>query len=352
MLDASDPRYRPEARVLRLPAWRAPAGEKPAVFIDRVAEWRPVHPVFIASLEALRDGGSFEVAASRALEVRGELQENHVRILLRRWFWQLRNEGYLEIPLPDPPELFHGRYRRVKELGRGGIGVAHLCVEEGTGERVVVKHAWGYLAPIDRADRAMRAEHEALQAFQHPGIPRCREAFEREGLLHVARDFVDGEPLSARVAREGRPSPDERRRILREAGDIVRHMHERGYVFLDPTPGNFVLDGDARVRVIDVGVCRAHRDGLAVSQAQAGSRGYAAPEMLDRANVGTWSDVFGLGSLRYFLAAGRAPGHTWTDDERRAHVAKLDIPEDERALLLACWRRDPAQRPSMKEAAP
>ena len=79
-------------------------------------------------------------------------------------------------------EVFAGRYRRVKELGRGGIGIAHLCLDEKTGEDVVaaasrasedqdgsrrfvvVKHAWGYLGPIDRADKMMRAENEALKA--------------------------------------------------------------------------------------------------------------------------------------------------------------------------------------------
>jgi len=347
MLDEA--RYRPEARVLRLPAWREPPGEKPAVLIDRVNEWRPVHPVFIASLESLRDGGTFEDAVQRALPVRGELTETHIRILFRRWFWQLRNEGYLEIALPEPPEVFADRYRRVKELGRGGIGIAHLCLDERSGERVVVKHAWGYLSRIDKADRLMRAESAVLQAFDHPGIPRHLESFEQEGLLHVVRDFVDGESFGARVARSGPPAADERRALLREAAGIVAHMHERGYLFLDPTPSNFLTRPDGRVAVIDVGICREHKDGLALKQAQAGSRGYVGPEVVAHDGIGVWSDVFGLGCLHYYLAAGKPPGHTWTQAERADAAAKLDLPEDERALLLSCWRDDPGARPTLTD---
>lgn len=349
MLDPRDPRHRPDPRVIRLPAWREGPEGKPQLFVEKKNEWRTVHPIFIASLEALRDGGGFEEAVARCVPVGGELNEKHIRIYLRRHFWSLRNDGHLEIPLPPPPDVFHDRYARMKELGRGGIGIAHLCRDERTGGNVVVKHAWGWLSPIDKADRTMREENEALKAFDHPGIPRHIEDFEREELLHIVRDFVDGEPVALSVARQGVPAREERRRLARAAADIVLHMHERGYLFLDPTPQNFVVRPDGAVVVIDVGICRRHEGGRAVSQRQAGSRGYAAYEVMARDDIGVWSDVYGLGSLLYFLAAGRPPGHTWTAEERADAVAKLDVPEDERRLMLACWRRDTGARPTMRE---
>lgn len=345
-LDAA--RYRPEARVLRLPEWRTPEGEKPTVLIHRLNEWRPVHPVFIRSLETLRDGGTFEDAVQHAVPVRGELTETHIRILFRRWFWQLHEEGYLAIDLPEPPAVFADRYRRVEELGRGGMGIAHLCVDERTGDRVVVKHAWGYLTRIDKADRQVRAEATVLKIFEQQGIPRLRDEFEREGLMHIVRDFVEGESFAGLIRRSGPPLA-ERRRLLHPVAQMVLHMHERGYLFLDPAPGNFLVQADGTVMVIDVGICRPHENGLAVKQSQVGSRGYCAPEVIAHDNMGIWSDVFGLGCLHYFLAAGRPPGHTWTEEERADAVAKLDIPQEERDLMLACWRTDTTKRPTMAE---
>lgn len=361
MLDPRDPRHRPDPRVIRSPAWREGPDGKPQLFVEKKGEWKTVHPIFVASLEALRDGGGFEEAVARCVPVGGELNEKHIRIYLRRHFWSLRNEGHLEIPLPPPPDVFHGRYRRLRELGRGGIGVAHLCRDasaesederersEGAARWVVVKHAWGWLSPIDKADRTMREENEALKAFDHPGIPRHIEDFERDELLHIVRDFVEGEPIASRVARQGVPAQAERRRLARAAADIVRHMHERGYLFLDPTPQNFIVRPDGALVVIDVGICRRHEGGRALSQGQAGSRGYAAYEVVARDNIGVWSDAYGLGSLLYFLAAGKPPGHTWTEEERADAVAKLDVPENERRLMLACWRRDTGARPTMRE---
>ena len=351
MLDPRDPRFRPEPRIVRMPKWRDGPDGKPQLFVEKQNEWKTVHPVFIASIEALADGGGFEEAVARCIPVGGELNETHIRIYLRRHFWALRNAGHIEIPLPPPPDVFHGRYRRIKELGRGGIGVAHLCRDERTGAEVVVKHAWGWLSRIDKADKTMREENEALKAFDHPGIPRHIEDFESDGLLHIAREFVDGEALSSRVAREGPPKAEERRRLARAVLDIVRHMHERGYLFLDPTPSNFILRADGEVAVIDVGICRPHRNGSALSQRQAGSRGYAAYEMLDRANIGVWSDAYGIGSLLYFLVTGTAPGHTWTEEERAERTAKLDLDPAERDLILRCWARDTSARPSMGEIA-
>ena len=349
MLDPRDPRYRPEPRVIRLPQWRGWPGEKPELFLERREEWRVVHPIFIASLEALRDGGGFEEAVRRSIPLGGVLNEKHIRIYLRRHFLQLANDGHLEIPLPPAPEVFHDRYVRVKEIGRGGVGIAHLCQDKRTGANVVVKHAWGWLAPIDRADKTMREEDEALKAFDHPGIPRRIEGFERDGLLHIARDYVEGEPIAARISRERPPPRAERLRLLLAVAGIVEHMHGRGYLFLDPTPNNFILRPDGQVVVIDVGICRRHENGRALRQGQAGSRGYAAPEVVARENIGVWSDVFSIACLHYFLATGKQSGHTWTPAERAEHVAKLDVPEDERSLMLACWSADPAARPTMAE---
>lgn len=342
-------RFRPEARVIRLPPWRTGPAGKPEVLLDSYGEWRVGHPTFVAALEALDAGGAFEDAVQRALLVKGDLQENHVRILLRRWFWQLCREGYLDIPLDPPPARFADRYRRLKEIGRGGIGVVHLCLDEASGDQVVVKHAWGYLTAIESAEKMMRGEDAALRAFDHPGVPRHRNAFERDGLLHVVRDFVEGEPLAHRIAREGVPAAQERIRLLRAAGNLVQHMHERGYLFLDPTPGNFILRPDGSVAVIDVGICRPHQDGRALSRRQAGSRGYAAPELIACGDIGTWSDVFGLGALHHYLLAGKAPGNKWSDEERAEAVAKLDVAPAERALLLDATRADPAARPTLPD---
>lgn len=349
MLSAASDRYRPEARVIRLPPWRTGPAGKLEVLLDGYGEWRTGHPTCIAALEALRDGGTFEDAVQRALPVRGELKENHVRILLRRWFWQLSKEGYLDIPLEPPPDVFEGRYRRVKELGRGGIGIAHLCMDEQTGDKVVVKHAWGYLSPIDRAEKMMRGEDAALRAFQHPGIPRHREAFERDGLIHIVRDFVDGEPLAAHVSRDGPPPAPERRRIMAMVGEMLQHMHDRGYLFLDPTPGNFILRADRSVAVIDVGICRPHQDGRSIRHAQAGSRGYSSPELIESGDIGTWSDVFGLGCLHHYLAAAKPPGNKATDAERADALAKLDLPAAESSLVLDAMRADLAARPTLPE---
>lgn len=337
-------RFRPEARVIRLPEWRSAPGEKPVVRFERRGEWRPVHPVLIAALEALRDGATFAQAVAHADKVRGEFKPNHVPILLRRWFWDLRKEGCIDIPLEPPPGLFDGRYRRIEEIGRGNIGVVHLCRDERTGRIVVVKHAWGYISPIDRSEAAIRDEDAALRAFDHDGIPRHLGSFERDGLHHIVREYVEGEPVAAIVAREGPPAPARRLRILRDAVELVRHMHARGYLFLDPTPGNFIARADGSLSVIDVGICRPQVDGRAVGQPRVGSRGYTSPEIVDRGEVGVWSDVFSLACLHFFLATGRAPGHRSSDDERREEVAKLDLPAAEREMLLGAWAHDVRSR--------
>lgn len=338
-------RFTPEAIVVRLPEWRKHADGSGEMLVEKTGEWGKIHPMFVATLEALRDGLPFLEALARAEAASPEIKPNHVRIFLRRFYWQLAQGGHLRLPFEEPPAVFEGRYRRVKELGRGGIGVAHLCEDIKENERaVVIKHAWGYQSPIERADRSMRKEGEVLRALDHPGIVRFYDEFEVEGLYHVVREYVDGTPLE-RVAKKEKPDAAARRGILREIVGILSHMHEKGYLFLDAKPDNFLRRLDGSLVVADVGTCRAHKGGLALAQGQAGSRGYAAPEVIARENIGVWSDVYSLGCVHQFLLTRRQPAHNATREERLAALA--DAPEDERALILACTDADPGARPSL-----
>ena len=345
--DWSAARFAPDATLVRLPQWRMLPDGHGEMLHEKSGVWKRIHPIYVAALEAIRDGATFEVAYTRALEVRGdELRPNHVRAYLRRFYWTLHESGYIHIPLEEPPDVFRGRYRRKKELGRGGVGVAHLCHDEREGRHVVVKHAWGYLQMPDRADRGVRREGEVMKRLDHPGVARFFDEFEERGLYHLVREFADGTPLGEAWRKDGARSADERKRMGIEMADIIAHVHERGFLFLDITPGNFILLADGRPQVIDVGICRPHQHGVVAITAPMGSRGYASPEVIDRVEATFRSDVFGFGCVYHSFLTGHTPGHRWRDEERRAALEKAGAPADERELVLACCAHDPAARPA------
>lgn len=339
-------RFTPEAIVVKLPRWRVHADGSGETYDETTGAWGKIHPILVRALESLRDGLGFEETYARALLSAGELKPNHVRGYLRRYFLQLEKRGHIRLPFEAPPAVFDGRYRRIRELGRGGAGVAHLCHDERTDTVVVVKHAWGYLSPIDRADDVIRRESAVMQRFEHPGIVAWLGAFEHDGLHHMVRGYADGAPIPDAYARSGVLPVEARRAFAHAAADALAHVHERGHLFLDFTPGNLVIREDGSPLILDVGVCRPLVDGRVKLNGSTGSRGYAAPEIMDHREATPRSDVFSFGCFLHYLATGRTPGHRWGTPERRAALVEAGVPAAERDLILSLCADDPAARPA------
>lgn len=256
----------------------------------------------------------------------------------KQFLLQLRRLGYLDIPL-DAPRMLGGRYEIVRELGRGGVGVAWLC-REGARE-VVVKAAWDFLAPLRVADAAVRAEDAILRDLAFPGIVERLGSFEERGRLHLVRAFVDGPDLGAHE----RAPVDEptARALVAQAAWIVARAHEAGYLLIDLRPGNFVRAD--RLVLLDAGLARRHADGVAQLEAPVGVAGFLAPEILRERRAQRESDVWALGALYAFLRVGR-------------HDAKGDViglaarlPSHEAALVARLCAPEPEKRPLADEVA-
>lgn len=322
-----------EYRVTNPPQWR-PEGAKIALFDPTREAWVLLAPWTQTVLEGIARGDSVAAMAQRAALPDAKRAEGEVR----RFLFGLASSGHLELAMDAPPALFHGRYRLAKELGRGGVGVAFLCADEANGRReVVVKRAWDFLQSYDVTEAAIEREARVLRKLDHPGIPKLLDAFQADGHLHLVREFVRGASLD-RLA----PIADarERRRIAREAGGIVAHLHDRGFLLLDLRPANFLVDSSGKVVLLDVGQCREAPEGALSFPRKVGSPGFISPEMRASRSATRASDVWGLGRLLAFLSSGRIASKSDSLEDVLASSAAED-----RGVLEKLLAVEPAQRP-------
>lgn len=348
-------RFFPAAVVLRKPQLRELDDGYGELWMERTETWKRIHPVYFRSLEGIAQGLPWNEVVARAAKITG-WPESGVDSVARRTLWTLHGWGYVEIPLEEPPAVFHGRYARLKKLGSGGFGVVHLCEDLQDGRRrVAVKHGWGVKHDIADSQRSIVREMEILRSLDHPGVPRLRDTFEIRGLVHIVRDAVDGRPLD-RAARE--PGADAVLRIdmLRQVAEVLDHLHRRGFVLVDISPGNFLRGTDGKVVVIDVGSARPLDDGRATVHGAPGTPGYVPSEFLDRmpgerAYASPASDVFSLGRIAYALLAGRRPRKSWRHPALMEAVAELRVEDPERRFIDLCSRDAPADRPQDMQAA-
>lgn len=332
--------------------WRSAGADAVEVRHARTGAWVKYGLLARPIFEALDAGAHLRGVIDRLQAANPDMKPSHVKGVARSIVFALSATGAVDIDLPPVPPVFGGRYERVKELGRGGMGVAWLCRDAKEPERgpVVVKHAWNFLNRLERCEAGIRREATVMRAFDHPALVRYLDEVDVDGRYHLVREFVDGDELS--VFSEAPPPAEERDRIARGIAEALAHVHERGYLFLDLKPTNFMLEGpDRRVRVADVGLCREIVDDRVALKAPTGSRGFAAPEVVAEYRGTTRSDVFGLGRMYYYLVTGRKPRQNDSTAEVVAKMRERGASEREVAIVAALAADDPRDRPAdMREA--
>jgi len=214
----------------------------------------------------------------------------------------------------EPPtgELVLGRYRLVRRLGAGGMGVVWLGHDERLDRAVAVKRVAAEAVPGDRAAR--RAEKEALAAARlgHPAIVALYEAGREEGGYVLVSELVRGLTL-ARLLRDGRLSDFDVLRIGATLCDALAHAHARGVVHRDVKPSNVICpdrpEDGTPAKLTDFGIAHLVGDGDPLTRTGdvVGTLAYMAPEQARGERVTAAVDVYALGVVLVEALTGVNP---------------------------------------------
>jgi predicted Ser/Thr protein kinase len=255
---------------------------------------------------------------------------------------------------PIPERI--GRYLVMEVLDEGGQGMVLRVVHPELGKDYVLKLA---RLPVGvdpaRREQALR-EGRLLAQCEHPNLVRVIDVDVHEGRPYMVMDYVAG-PTLQQAAELDRPRPRQAARLVAELARAVEYIHSRGIVHQDIKPRNIVIDGLGRPRLIDFGLARLRH---AWSDDSAGliggTPGYMSPEQArcQDAQIGPWTDIFGLGGVFYFLLTGQPlyqdqpQSSAWSQASQGAFVPPRRInPRSPRALERICLKAlaaDPRRR--------
>ncbi len=206
-------------------------------------------------------------------------------------------------------QLFAGKFRMQKMLGRGAMGEVWLAIEEGPrnfSRQVAVKRLLSSEGMSDIARQSFVAEAQALARLDHPNIVRLIELGETDDRgLYLVLDYVDGAALDKIIRKVGQLSPQATALIGREVAralDAVHNMSDEygrnlGVVHRDVSPANILVGRDGRVRLSDFGVARI--TGLGGEKTETGvfkgKLPYMPPEQAMGEPFDGRADIFSLG---------------------------------------------------------
>lgn len=204
-----------------------------------------------------------------------------------------------------------GRYRIVREIGRGGMGRVYAAVfaagdvEGEVAIKVLHRDAW-----TEGLARRFLRERRLLAALRHPSIARFLDVGESpSGEPYLVMDLVKGEHITLHAQRLGLSLPA-RLELFTQVLRAVSHAHRNLILHRDIKPSNVMVDDDGRVRLLDFGIAKmvGVEEDLTVLHGRMLTPTYAAPESLDGGvESGVASDVYSLGILLHELLVGRPP---------------------------------------------
>ena len=206
-----------------------------------------------------------------------------------------------------------GRYELQERIGEGAMAEVWRAHDPSIHRTLAIKLIKTDLGQdAEYAARFLR-EAKAAGALAHPNIVTIYDVGEADGRPYIAMELLDGEPLDAALAREGKLSDD---RVLAIAGQLasaLAYAHAAGVVHRDIKPSNIMLGADGRsVKILDFGIARvtdeaAEREHVRTQVGQVlGTPRYMSPEQALGQAVDGRSDLFSAGSVLYELITGRA----------------------------------------------
>jgi eukaryotic-like serine/threonine-protein kinase len=259
--------------------------------------------------------------------------------------------------------LLAGRYRLTDRIAAGGMGEVWRAEDSLLNRAVAVK-----LLPTGRAgDDAFlarfRAEARYAASLSHSGIARVYDYGESSefGGAYLVMELVNGEPLSAILARAGGLSADATLDIVSQSARALDVAHQAGIVHRDIKPGNLLVAAGGTTKITDFGIATA----VAAAQAShltetgmvMGTAMYVSPEQATGAKVTDSSDVYSLGVVAYECLAGHPPftaseplAIAFAHKHEPVPALPPDVPPPVSDLVYHMLAKTPEERPASMRA--
>lgn len=268
---------------------------------------------------------------------------------------------FLQTPQMTPGTLVHERYRIIRVVGQGGMGVVYEAEDERLTKRIALKQT---LVSGEGLERAFEREARLLASLKHRGLPSVSDYFIIDQSQFLVMDYIDGPNLEELAAQQN--GPFSLKQVLTWAYqlcDILSYLHSKQppIIHRDIKPQNLKLSEDKHIILLDFGLAKHTDQDLSRATSSRSVYGYtpnySPPEQINGSRTDVRSDVYASAATLYFLLAGTPPSSAmtrisaFTNDEpdplKPLHELRSDVSQDvsnviSTAMLLKSANRYPS----------
>lgn len=273
--------------------------------------------------------------------------------------------------LSEGNKLQNGKYVIESVLGQGGFGNTYRTCHTEFDDIVAVKEFFmkgvterdettlaisvsnsANQKQFDEQKEKFKKEACRLRKLNNRHIVKVHDLFEENGTAYYVMDYIDGESLSARLKRIGKPLTEpEVKSLLLQVLDALAEVHDKKIWHLDIKPGNIMINADGDVWLIDFGASKQiHSDGnMTTSTALCYTPGYAPNEQVAQMYnlFGPWTDLYALGATLYNVITLNKPPQSVEIEEkgRAAFSFGSDVSVEMQDLIVGLMQPKRTDRP-------
>ncbi len=262
-------------------------------------------------------------------------------------------------PLIDKTVL--DKYRIIKEIGRGGMGIVYLATDTRLGREVALKELVlsKTITGKDRDDIISRFNREArtTSTLNHTNIVTVFDVGRDNNTYMIAMEYLPGKTLKEYLDERYNFSYDEILTVFLQIMAGLSHAHSKGVVHRDIKPENITIMPEGNVKIMDFGIAAIESSNSNLTQDGSilGTIAYISPEQLyNSKRVDNRADIFSLGVMMYELFTGHLPfggdsvGETitkiMTTVPKSPREYNENLPERLSEVVMRCLKREPGDR--------
>jgi len=199
-----------------------------------------------------------------------------------------------------------GKYRIIKELGKGAMGVVYLAFDPVLEREVAIKTISSTEADKDLRERFIR-EARSAGRLRHNNIITIYDFGEEDGQLYIAMEYLEGRDLDSIIASKPQLDLKDKLAIMHQMCLGLDYAHRNSIYHRDIKPANIKVLSDGTIKIMDFGLATMQTSGLTKTGTIMGTPHYMSPEMVQGAKVDGRSDQFAVGVIFYELLTYKRP---------------------------------------------
>jgi serine/threonine protein kinase/Flp pilus assembly protein TadD len=246
------------------------------------------------------------------------------------------------------------RYKILKQLGKGGMGVVYQALDTGMDRIVALKVIHGEFASHATYAQRFLQEVKATAQLRHPNIVAIYD-FGDSPRHYFTMEYIEGQTLNTRI-QEGILKCKRAAEILKAVAEAIAVAHQAKVVHRDLKPSNIMLDKNGNAKVMDFGLAKFMEGDSNLSRSGdiIGTPAYMSPEQAAGGVVDARSDIYAIGAVGYEMITGRQMFQGDSVLQILSQVANIDpiaprtlnwhVESDLQTIILKCLEKLPAKR--------